>query len=137
MINLDGSNYSDLYDGGVNGAQPYGTLMQASDGKLYGGTPQSINSVGVIFQYDPTTFTYTKKIDMSFPNGNQVLGSLVQASDGKLYGLAFQGGTSQYGTIFNMTLSVTATLRKLISAHQVDIYLLVLLSRQAMANSMV
>ena len=49
--------------GGTSGTYPYGSLMQASDGKLYGTTNEGgVNNMGLLFQYDPATNTYTMNI---------------------------------------------------------------------------
>ena len=68
---------------------PYGSLMQASDGKLYGMTTNggSSSDNGVIFSFDPSSSTYTKLKDFDNTNGANPYGSLMQASDGKLYGM--------------------------------------------------
>ncbi len=84
-----------------NGGTPNGGLIQASNGKLYGlASVGGTNNVGAIFEYDKTTFTYTKKIDLSSTNGSTPFGSLCQASNGKLYGLTSAGGTGALGTLF-------------------------------------
>ena len=51
-----------MYDfDGSNGSKPYGKLLQASDGKLYGMTYQGgSNNVGVIFSFDPVSLDYIK-----------------------------------------------------------------------------
>jgi uncharacterized repeat protein (TIGR03803 family) len=79
----------------TNGGSPEGnSLVQASDGKLYGMTAGGGSSgYGVIFPFDPSTSTYTKLLDFIGDNGAIPLGSLIQASDGKLYGMTFSGGT--------------------------------------------
>ena len=72
------STYTKLKDfDNTNGANPYGNLMQASDGKLYGMTHDGGSSdLGVIFSFDPSTSTYTKLIDYNGANGaNPYLGS--------------------------------------------------------------
>ena len=53
------------------GASPDGSLMQASNGKLYGmtnggGVNGGFGGYGVLFQYDPVTSTYTKKLDFVY-----------------------------------------------------------------------
>ena len=53
-----------------NGANPFGSLMQASDGMLYGVTNRGGSSNnGVIFSFDPSSSTYTKLIDYDGANG--------------------------------------------------------------------
>ncbi len=80
----------------------YGSLIQASDGKLYGMTLRGGSSGhGIIFSYDPATFTYAKLYDFGSTNGVQPFGSLVQASDGKLYGMTHGGGSYGGGVIFS------------------------------------
>lgn len=73
------SNYTKKLDfeGTANGGHPYGSLMQASDGKLYGMTNVGgVNGYGVLFQFDPATSTYTKKLDFdSIANGSHSTGS--------------------------------------------------------------
>jgi uncharacterized repeat protein (TIGR03803 family) len=87
----------------VNGANPWGSLLQASNGKLYGMTSRGgTNNSGVLFEYDAATDVYTKKVDFSTTNNGGVFpyGSLLQASNGKLYGMTGQGGTSDAGVLF-------------------------------------
>src|SRR5690349_19007040 len=49
---------------------PQGSLMQASNGKLYGMTQSGgSNNVGVLFSFDPVTSTYTKLRDFINTSG--------------------------------------------------------------------
>ena len=103
------STYSKLVDfKGDNGAHPSGSLLQASDGKLYGMTtcggivaPNGPDGYGVIFSFDPSTSTYAKLKDFDYTDGIHPYGSFIQANDGKLYGMTSAGGNSGVGTIFS------------------------------------
>src|SRR5258705_879162 len=81
-----------------NGCQPWGgSMMQASNGKLYGMTwTGGSSNAGVIFSFDPSTSTYTKLKDFDNAIGDRPYGSLIQASDGKLYGMTSAGGNGDY-----------------------------------------
>ncbi len=100
----------------TSGSSPRGPLMQASNGKLYGMTTAGgANNVGVIYEYDITTSTYTKKVDLSATNGSQPFGTLMELStpNGKLYGMTRIGGTSNVGVIFEYDLSTGAYTKKI------------------------
>ncbi len=88
----------------LNGSYPAGSLIEATDGNFYGMTSEGgVNGKGVLFQYNPTTNTYSKKIDFAgATNGSNPVGSLIQATDGKLYGMTKLGGiyTPNSGIIF-------------------------------------
>jgi|ERR1035437_9118074 uncharacterized repeat protein (TIGR03803 family) len=82
------------------GSHPIGDLILVG-GKLYGMTNEGgANGFGVIFEWNPSTNTYTKKIDFDGANkGRFPFGSLT-LSGGKLYGMTGQGGINDYGVIF-------------------------------------
>ena len=100
----------------INGKTPYGSLIQANDGMLYGMTScDAINFPGgVIFQYNPVTGIYSEKFvfDNSL-NGNTPYGSLLQASDGMLYGMTYQGGVNDRGTLFQYNPITSAFIKKI------------------------
>jgi uncharacterized repeat protein (TIGR03803 family) len=95
------------------GAKPYGSLIQANDGKLYGITSDGGPSgAGVIFSYDPVSLTYKKLMDFDYSNGAKPYGSLIQANDGNLYGMTSVGGRYGGGIIFSYD-PVSLTYKKL------------------------
>jgi uncharacterized repeat protein (TIGR03803 family) len=90
------------FNGAENGSNPYGSLLQADNGKLYGMTYRGgANDYGIVYEWDPVTDTYTKKLDFNgTENGSNPFGSLIQASNGKLYGMTEYGGIHNYGVLF-------------------------------------
>lgn len=85
----------------ATGSAPAGPVMQASNGKLYGMTQEGgANNVGVLYEYDLSTSTYTKYADLSEASGRNPYGGLTQSSvNGKLYGLTQWGGANSDGAI--------------------------------------
>lgn len=86
---------------GSNGIYPYGSLIKASNNKLYGmNSGGGAYGKGVLFEYDYLTGIFTKLMDFDGINGAGGIGSLMQSSNGKLYGMTLEGGVSNKGVIF-------------------------------------
>src|ERR1035437_9846442 len=102
-INLDGTGYNIPYNfDGINGDGPCGSLMQATNGKLYGLAFGGVNNHGVLFSFDPINNVYNDVYDFDSINGSNPTGTLMQATDGKLYGMANSGGAYHYyGVLFS------------------------------------
>ncbi|HEY6767761.1 MAG TPA: choice-of-anchor tandem repeat GloVer-containing protein [Candidatus Sulfotelmatobacter sp.] len=94
------------FDCGADGANPYGSLIQSSNGKFYGVTANSAVSMeGVLLELDSSLnlsplFTFGSDTTLVGPNSGPY-----QATDGNLYGVAFKGGAFGYGGIYQYTLS--------------------------------
>ncbi len=99
----------------VDGAAPYGSLLLASNGKMYGGTNTGgANSKGVLFEYDPVANTYTKKIDFDGTNNGDILeGTLIEATNGKLYGFTYRGGANNAGVLFEYDITTNTLTKKI------------------------
>jgi hypothetical protein len=77
------------------GRYPTGTLFQHPNGKIYGTTSEAYKSGGNIFELDPNTNSYEKKIDFDVLNGSNPTGDyFIISSNGELYGLTKEGGNS-------------------------------------------
>ncbi len=84
------------------GARPFYTNLVEVNGKMYGLTSEGgSNDVGAIFEWNPITNVYTKKVDFAVVGGKgwNPRGSLTYAN-GKLYGLTMRGGANNYGVLF-------------------------------------
>ena len=103
------------FDGTTKGQNPYGSLIQATDGKLYGMTKYGgLNEYGVVFQFDLRNNNFTKKIDFDMvTNGGDPDGSLMQATDGKLYGLTEAGGAHSVGVLFQFDPVTSSFINKM------------------------
>ncbi len=90
---------------GSDGSNPAGSLIQASDGNLYGVTVSGgASGEGTVFEI---ALNGAESVLYSFgaaPDGNEPLGSLLQASDGNLYGLTELGGANGVGAVVKITL---------------------------------
>src|SRR5436190_4752740 len=90
---------------------PQGSLT-AYNGKLYGMTIiGGINQTGVIFEFDPTITTYTKKYDFDSFNGNNPFGNL-SFYQGKFYGMTSAGGANNMGVIFEWDPATNIYIKK-------------------------
>jgi uncharacterized repeat protein (TIGR03803 family) len=102
----------------ADGQSPYASLVQASNGNLYGTTvyggassycaDQSVGC-GTVFEITPAGKFTTLYSFCSQPNcadGFYPFSGLMQASNGNLYGTTELGGTTgNYGTVFEITTS--------------------------------
>lgn len=82
------------------GFTPYGSLLQASNGKLYGTCYNGGSFAScTIFRFDPSTNTYTDVYDFDIVHGDYPRSGLTEASNGKLYGAASSGGLGGGGGV--------------------------------------
>ncbi len=96
-----------------DGATPEFNLIQATDGNFYGTTPLGGISGGTIFEITPQgTLTILHRFsDGSVAHdGFQPHSALVQSTDGALYGMTLDGGVSQLGSVFKVTLGGQVTI---------------------------
>jgi len=103
------------FTGSATGSVPYGNLVQASNGKLYGlTTAGGASGNGVLFEYDPATNIFIKKANFNgVGKGSQPYGSLIQANNGKLYAMTKIGGTSNFGTLVEYDITTDTLIKKI------------------------
>ncbi len=93
------------FTNGSDGANPWGGLMQASDGNLYGTTQSGGNyGYGTVFQIAPDG-PLSPLVQFDNYNGANPSAALIQANDGNLYGTTLQGGSAGEGAIFKLNIS--------------------------------
>ncbi len=90
------------FEGIVSGAMPVGSLIQKSDGIIYGMTKWGgANDDGVIFRYEPELSQFTIVLEFNgTATGRNPVAGLTETSNGKLYGLTPYGGNSDVGVLF-------------------------------------
>ncbi|MBI4659958.1 MAG: hypothetical protein HY735_14045 [Verrucomicrobia bacterium] len=109
-LNPDGTGFTVLKSfTSTDGAVPLGTLMQGSDGALYGTTRQGGDTgLGTVFKLNPDGSGFTILRNFNSSDGNYPAAGLLQGPDGSLYGTAPNGGTTSndnplgYGTLFKL-----------------------------------
>ncbi len=102
-----GGTFTSLHSFDIkDGYYPYGTLIQATNGGLYGSTyAGGSGGYGTVFKITPSG-TFTTLHNFALTDGGYLYGALVQAADGDLYGTTYGGGPSgDPGTIFKMNLA--------------------------------
>src|SRR5205814_5208881 len=96
-------NFTGLSDGG----DPVASLLQATDGNLYGTTNvggDASQQAGTIFKITTDGATFTVMYTFVTMQGANSNAALIQATDGALYGTTEFGGAFFNGTVFKITL---------------------------------
>lgn len=98
------------FAGGSDGAQPYASLLQATDGNFYGTTVAGgAANRGTVFRMTPAGIvTVLWAFGQTLNDGRSPYAGLIQARDGNFYGATSAGGNG-FGTIFRMTPSGALT----------------------------
>ncbi|MEO7991343.1 MAG: choice-of-anchor tandem repeat GloVer-containing protein [Chryseolinea sp.] len=113
QINLDGTEYSKLYEFDQTNGCGISFLMEDKSGNLWGVTNfGGVNKYDGIFKLRPDGTNYSKIVTLSDKLGSGSHFSFIQGPDNNLYGLAKSGGTTNDGAIFKV-LTSTSELVKL------------------------
>ena len=113
MFRLDSASgaLTTLHDfqGPGEGTVPYGTVVQGSDGRLYGTTSAGgAGNSGTVYAID-TSGTFTTLHQFSVTDGTAPVGDLVLGNDGAFYGTTSNAGAAFKGTFFRITIAGTLT----------------------------
>ncbi len=99
------------FTGGTDGAGPVAGVIQAADGNFYGTTSQGgAANAGTVFQLTPAgALTVLYAFTGGSTDGAIPYAGLIQGTDGNFYGTTVGGGTSNAGTVFQLTPAGTLT----------------------------
>jgi uncharacterized repeat protein (TIGR03803 family) len=102
------------FTGGIDGSNPSGGLLQASDGNFYGVTTfGGTNGLGTLFSVTPGgsltslySFGAATNAAGNSLDGQSPVAALVQGLDGSFYGTTPHGGAAQNGTLFQLSVGL-------------------------------
>jgi uncharacterized repeat protein (TIGR03803 family) len=87
-----------------DGRNPYGGLVQGSDGNLYGTTSRGgASNAGTIFRIPTKVKPFARLHSFDTSDGAYPYAALIQGADGNFYGTTELGGANGGGTIFQIT----------------------------------
>jgi uncharacterized repeat protein (TIGR03803 family) len=99
------------FKGGTDGALPWGNLAFDGQGNVYGTTiigGSTACGCGVVYELTPQSGSYKETVLYRFTgygDGNGPVGGPVLDAAGNLYGTTSGGGTSGWGTVFELSLN--------------------------------
>jgi uncharacterized repeat protein (TIGR03803 family) len=98
------------FGGTGDGAWPFASLIQASDGSFYGTTNiGGANNAGTVFKLTPAGVATVLWSFGGASDGASPWAGLIQATDRNFYGTTQGGGVNNTGTIFRLTPSGAET----------------------------
>lgn len=103
------------FSDGSDGAYPWATPIQAPDGNVYGITNNGSNP-GEIYRLNPVTGAFSTIATAP----SSTVAPMILGADGNLYGTTAKGGTSNEGTVFQLTITGKVPKLKIIHSFATD-----------------
>lgn len=116
-----------------DGSVPFGALIRATDGNLYGTTHEGgANKSGTIFKITPSG-TLTTLHCFTGGDGASPSAALIQATDGDFYGTTAHGGSfncpttsAGCGTVFRLSMGLAPFVKTLFVSGEVGVHVTIL-----------
>ncbi len=108
-LGQNGSNYIVVgtFTDSVGGMHPHGSMVEGSDGAMYGTTYQGgTSNYGAVFKINKDGsggLSIVTNFLGAYGGGINPEAGLLKASDGAFYGTTYRGGANKYGTLFKLT----------------------------------
>lgn len=107
-LRAQGQTYSVLHDftNGSDGALPFPGVMMDAKGNLYGTTNAGGTGYGTVYKMSRLNSAWQLTplyIFQSWSDGAEPVGGVIRDENGNLYGTTSRGGSSQWGTVFELT----------------------------------
>ena len=114
-VSRDGTALSKLVDftGSATGSLPYSSVIEGSDGALYGTTLHGGSAdLGVAYKVNKDGTGFAKLVDfLGSATGSLPYAGVIEGSDGALYGTTFSGGSADLGVVYKVNKDGTGFIK--------------------------